>query len=217
MEMKDTLSSCSNSGEQEMQQMHKQAKIPFSMNLDVSVVKSSTLVHNRDNLAKQLNTEVLYKKDFKCALSLIKIQCKVQEIKVADASLGDIDSSGFVSDKGNTYISKNDCSKTSNDQSSGQQSSTSGNERSRPRNECNKRSNSRDDTDIRPFYDTELMVDSNTTPDSSDMCNNEFKDDQYADDHEDERVVLSNLIANLKLDTDKNKKIQKQSKRNTHS
>ncbi|GJZ81071.1 hypothetical protein Tco_0646065 [Tanacetum coccineum] len=31
-------------------------------------------------------------------------------------------------------------------------------------------------------------VDSNTTSDSSDMCNNEFKDDQNADDHENERV-----------------------------
>ncbi|GJV52445.1 hypothetical protein Tco_1448186, partial [Tanacetum coccineum] len=62
--------------------------------------------------------------------------------------------------------------------------------------------------------DTYLMekVDSNTTPDSSDMCNNEFKDDQNADDHEDERVVLADLIANLKCDIDENKKIQKQLK-----
>ncbi|GJY55956.1 hypothetical protein Tco_0455071 [Tanacetum coccineum] len=34
--------------------------------------------------------------------------------------------------------------------------------------------------------------------------------DQYADDHEDERVTLANLIANLKLDIDENKTIQKQ-------
>ncbi|GJZ20008.1 hypothetical protein Tco_0556598 [Tanacetum coccineum] len=60
--------------------------------------------------------------------------------------------------------------------------------------------------------DTALMekVDSNTTPDSSDLCNNDFQDDQYADDNDDERVVLTNLIANLKLDTDENKKIQEQ-------
>ncbi|GJY70077.1 hypothetical protein Tco_0473059 [Tanacetum coccineum] len=52
--------------------------------------------------------------------------------------------------------------------------------------------------------DTSLMekVDSNTTLDSSDMCNNEFKDDQNADDHEDEHVVLADLIANLKCDID---------------
>nr|GEU28761.1 hypothetical protein [Tanacetum cinerariifolium] len=38
--------------------------------------------------------------------------------------------------------------------------------------------------------DTSLMenIDSNTTPDSSDMCTNEFEDDQNADDHEDECV-----------------------------
>nr|GEU42369.1 hypothetical protein [Tanacetum cinerariifolium] len=58
--------------------------------------------------------------------------------------------------------------------------------------------------------DTSLMekVDNNTIPNSSDMCNNEFKDDHNADDHEDERVVLANLIANLKLVTDENKKFQ---------
>ncbi|GKD36361.1 hypothetical protein Tco_1251870 [Tanacetum coccineum] len=62
--------------------------------------------------------------------------------------------------------------------------------------------------------DTSLMekVDSNTTPDSSDICNNAIEADQYDDDHEDERVVLANLITNLKLDTDENKKIQKQLK-----
>ncbi|GJS53684.1 hypothetical protein Tco_0627046 [Tanacetum coccineum] len=53
-------------------------------------------------------------------------------------------------------------------------------------------------------------VNSNTTPDSLDMCNNEFKDGQHADDHEDERVVLANLIENLKLDINENKRIQKQ-------
>ncbi|GJX94843.1 gag-pol polyprotein [Tanacetum coccineum] len=53
-------------------------------------------------------------------------------------------------------------------------------------------------------------VDSNTTPNSLDLRNNDFQDDQYADDNDDERVVLANLIANLKLDTDETKKIQKQ-------
>ncbi|GKF63093.1 hypothetical protein Tco_0183147 [Tanacetum coccineum] len=157
-------------------------------------------------------------------------ECTVQEVKASNAYSGDTDSSGIVSDKGNDQRLEN-------------QSNTSGDESSRSRNECNDKSNSRVDTDIRPSYDTEQMlevpyiveynmfavetqhseqpkninntslmekVDSNTTPDSSDMCNNEFKDDQNADDHEDERVVLANLIANLKLDTDENKKIQKQ-------
>ncbi|GKE51373.1 hypothetical protein Tco_1486529 [Tanacetum coccineum] len=139
-------------------------------------------------------------------------------------------SSGIVSNKGN-------------DQSIENQSNTPVDESSRSRNECNEKSTSADDTDIRPSYDTEPMVevpytveynvfvvetqhseqsknmndtslmekvDSNTTPDSLDMCNNEFKDDQNVDDHEDEHVVLANLISNLKLDIDENKKIQKQ-------
>ncbi|GKA27981.1 hypothetical protein Tco_0714149, partial [Tanacetum coccineum] len=156
-------------------------------------------------------------------------ECKVQEVKGSDASSGDTDSSGIVSDKGDDQCLEN-------------QSNTSRNESSRSRNECNGKGTSGDDTDIRPSYDTEpidevpytveynvfavetqhseqpenindtsLMekVDSHTTPDSSDMCNNEFKDDQN-DDHEDERVVFANLIANLKLDIFENKKIQKQ-------
>ncbi|GKB99299.1 hypothetical protein Tco_0985436, partial [Tanacetum coccineum] len=54
---------------------------------------------------------------------------------------------------------------------------------------------------------------SNVIPNSSDMCDNEGKADQNAKDYEDERVVLANLIENLKLDTDENKKIQKQLKK----
>nr|GEZ65002.1 hypothetical protein [Tanacetum cinerariifolium] len=62
-------------------------------------------------------------------------------------------------------------------------------------------------------------VDSNVIPDHSDMCNNEFEYDQNANDNdEDERVKLANLIANLKLNINENKKIQKQlRKENKHS
>ncbi|GKB56193.1 hypothetical protein Tco_0912379 [Tanacetum coccineum] len=52
--------------------------------------------------------------------------------------------------------------------------------------------------------------DSNVTPDSSDLCDNDIQNDQNV---EDERVALANLIANLKLDVDENKKIQKQLKK----
>ncbi|GJW79970.1 retrovirus-related pol polyprotein from transposon TNT 1-94 [Tanacetum coccineum] len=52
--------------------------------------------------------------------------------------------------------------------------------------------------------------DSNVIPDSPDMCDNDIQTDQNA---EDERVTLANLIANLKLDVDENKKIQKQLKK----
>nr|GEZ96312.1 hypothetical protein [Tanacetum cinerariifolium] len=51
--------------------------------------------------------------------------------------------------------------------------------------------------------------DSNVIPDSPDMCDDDIQNDQNDVESEDERVSLSNLIANLKLDVDENKKIQK--------
>nr|GEU87076.1 hypothetical protein [Tanacetum cinerariifolium] len=56
-------------------------------------------------------------------------------------------------------------------------------------------------------------VDSNVILDSPDMCDNDIQTDQNAKECDDERVVLSNLIENLKLDIDENKKIQKQLKK----
>ncbi|GJX15610.1 retrovirus-related pol polyprotein from transposon TNT 1-94 [Tanacetum coccineum] len=55
--------------------------------------------------------------------------------------------------------------------------------------------------------------DSNAIPDSPDMCANDIQDDQNDVECDDERVALANLIANLKLDVDENKKIQKQLKK----
>ncbi|GJT34746.1 retrovirus-related pol polyprotein from transposon TNT 1-94 [Tanacetum coccineum] len=51
--------------------------------------------------------------------------------------------------------------------------------------------------------------DSNVTPDSPDMCDNDTQDDQNDVECDDERVAL----ANLKIDVDENKKIQKQLKK----
>ncbi|GJY02757.1 hypothetical protein Tco_0360909 [Tanacetum coccineum] len=56
-------------------------------------------------------------------------------------------------------------------------------------------------------------VDSNVIPDSPDMCDNDIQNDQNAIECEDERVAIANLIANLKLDIDENKKIQNQLKK----
>nr|GFA49704.1 hypothetical protein [Tanacetum cinerariifolium] len=55
--------------------------------------------------------------------------------------------------------------------------------------------------------------DSNVIPDSPDMCEEDIQNDQNDVESDDERVVLANLIANLKLDVDGNKKIQKQLKK----
>ncbi|GKB63603.1 retrovirus-related pol polyprotein from transposon TNT 1-94, partial [Tanacetum coccineum] len=56
-------------------------------------------------------------------------------------------------------------------------------------------------------------VDSNVIPYSPDMCDNDIQTDQNAVECDDERVALANLITNLKLDVDENKKIQKQLKK----
>nr|GEW90234.1 hypothetical protein [Tanacetum cinerariifolium] len=55
--------------------------------------------------------------------------------------------------------------------------------------------------------------DSNVIPNSPDMCDDDIQNDQNNVESDDERVVLANLIANLKLDVDENKKIQKQLKK----
>ncbi|GJT64302.1 retrovirus-related pol polyprotein from transposon TNT 1-94 [Tanacetum coccineum] len=55
--------------------------------------------------------------------------------------------------------------------------------------------------------------DSNVTPDSSNICNNDNQVDQNAAECTDERAALANLIANLTLDTEENKTILKQLKK----
>nr|GEX78681.1 hypothetical protein [Tanacetum cinerariifolium] len=55
--------------------------------------------------------------------------------------------------------------------------------------------------------------DSNVTPDSSNMCEDDIQNEQNDVESDDERVALANLFSNLKLDVDENKKIQKQLKK----
>nr|GEW86279.1 hypothetical protein [Tanacetum cinerariifolium] len=159
-----------------------------------------TIIQNKDSIEKCIIERARHKQEIQNRLKrLNERKLQIQEVKASNASSGDTNSYRIVSDKGNDQSLKNQ--------------SRSGDESSRSRNECNDKSNFGDYTDIRPSYDTEptVEVNSNTTPDSSDMCNNEFKDDQNVDDHEDERVVLAKLIANLNCDIDENKKIQKES------
>nr|GFB38861.1 hypothetical protein [Tanacetum cinerariifolium] len=55
--------------------------------------------------------------------------------------------------------------------------------------------------------------DSNVTPDSPDICEDDIQNEQNDVDSDDERIALANLIANLKLDVDENKKTQKKLKK----
>ncbi|GJV53268.1 retrovirus-related pol polyprotein from transposon TNT 1-94 [Tanacetum coccineum] len=56
-------------------------------------------------------------------------------------------------------------------------------------------------------------VDSNVIPNLLDMCDNDDQADQNAKEYKDKRVVLANLIVNLKLDHDENKKTLKHLKK----
>ncbi|GJW41030.1 hypothetical protein Tco_0066875, partial [Tanacetum coccineum] len=57
-----------------------------------------------------------------------------------------------------------------------------------------------------------LKVD-NVIPDSPDMCDNDIQIDQNAEEYDDEHAALANLIINLTLDTEENKKVLKQLKK----
>nr|GEX51915.1 hypothetical protein [Tanacetum cinerariifolium] len=56
-------------------------------------------------------------------------------------------------------------------------------------------------------------VDRNVIPDLPDMCDNNDQAEQNAKECDDERAALANLIANLTLDVEENKKILKQLKK----
>nr|GEV04336.1 hypothetical protein [Tanacetum cinerariifolium] len=55
--------------------------------------------------------------------------------------------------------------------------------------------------------------DSNVILDSLDICDDDIQNDQNDVESDDECVALANLIANLKLDADENKKVQKKLKK----
>nr|GEU36795.1 transposase, Ptta/En/Spm, transposase, Tnp1/En/Spm-like protein [Tanacetum cinerariifolium] len=146
-----------------------------------------TLVHNRDNLAKKLNTEVIHEKNSKSALRVIKVQFhkflqsevlkplnhKGEHIRKIFIEYTGTEAQSFkdliiqnmvsiekciVENNRNAHSLENNYSKAGNDQSLEKQSSTFRNESNRSRNECSKRSSSRNDTDIRPSYDTEPVA-----------------------------------------------------------
>ncbi|GJX00472.1 hypothetical protein Tco_0184385 [Tanacetum coccineum] len=88
METKDTLSSCSDLDKQEIQRMQKQAKI---------------LKENSMNKFHALNTTIQHisNHDFPMNFTFKRELHPLFEVKASDASSGDKDSSGIVSDKGN--------------------------------------------------------------------------------------------------------------------
>ncbi|GJT98173.1 hypothetical protein Tco_1093691 [Tanacetum coccineum] len=116
-------------------------------------------------------------------------ECMVQKVKASDAISGEKDCSQIVSDKGNDQVKVPYTAEYNVFDVDTQHSE-------QPK--C--------------IINTCVMekVDSNIIPDSPDMCDNEIQTDQNAVECDDERVAFANLIANLKLDVDEDKKIQKQ-------
>nr|GEX63026.1 hypothetical protein [Tanacetum cinerariifolium] len=138
------------------------------------------LSQNMNNLEKQLNNEILHKKDSKSALSVIKVQF----------------------DK---FI-HSEMLKSSNYDSNAREA------RQDFKDYTQMEAQSFKDLIIQHMESIEQFkkVDSNVILDSPDMCNNDIQTDKNA---EDEHVALANLIANLKLNIDENKIIQKQLKK----
>ncbi|GJQ90542.1 hypothetical protein Tco_0001681 [Tanacetum coccineum] len=199
METTDTLSSCLDLDEQEIQQLQKQAKILKENSLNkLNALQTTTqhlsssnnlmyytfryafhrlfeadertfrrdfqeythmeaqtfketIIQNINSIEQCIVERENHKQELQNGLKRLnerKLQiqeCNVQKVKASDASSGDNDCSRIVSDK-------------ENDQGLENQSNTSGDESSRSRNECNDKSTSGDDTDIRPSYDTEPIV-----------------------------------------------------------
>ncbi|GKE15413.1 hypothetical protein Tco_1422990 [Tanacetum coccineum] len=110
-----------------------------------------TIIQNMDSIAQCIVESTRHEQELQKRLkrlneSQVQIQeCTVQKVQSSVTSSGDEISSGIVSDEGN-------------DQSSDIQSNTSGDESSRSWNECKDKSTSVDDTDIRPIYDEEPMI-----------------------------------------------------------
>ncbi|GKA46509.1 hypothetical protein Tco_0739392 [Tanacetum coccineum] len=150
------------------------------------------------NLLRKVQREKFRNQQERCSqildtlgdLLVEKVEChdvvKIQECIVQKVKASD------------AILGEKDCSRIvsdkGNDQGLENQSNTSGDESSRSRNELEK-------------------VDSNVILDSPDMYDNEIQTDQNVVECDDERATLANLIANLKLDIDENKKIQKQLKK----
>ncbi|GKA37068.1 hypothetical protein Tco_0723633 [Tanacetum coccineum] len=197
------------------------------------------IIQNMDSIEQCIVERASHEQEIRNGLKRLnerKLQiqkCKVHEVKTFDASSGDKDCNRIVSDKGNDQGLENQCN-TSGDESS--RSRNEYNDKSTFRDDTDIRPSYGTKPMVEVPYTTEYnvfavdtqhseqskciintcvveKVDSNVIPDSPDMCDNEIQTDQNAVECDDERAALANLIANLKLDIDENKKIQKKLKK----
>ncbi|GJV01242.1 hypothetical protein Tco_1334811 [Tanacetum coccineum] len=205
-------------------------------NIEAQTFKE-TIIQNMNTIEQCIVERVSHEQKLQNGLKrLNERKLQIQEYtvqKALDASSGDNDCSMIVSDNGNVQ----DLESQSN--TSGDESSRSRNE-CNDKSTSGDDTDISPTYDIEPMvevpYTAEHNVfvvdtqhyeqfesisntcvvetgDSNVIPDSPDMCDNDIQNDQNVVECDDERVTLANLIANLKLDVEDNKMIQKQLKK----
>ncbi|GJW37252.1 hypothetical protein Tco_0060172 [Tanacetum coccineum] len=156
-----------------------------------------TIIQNMNSIEQCIIERASHEQELKMTLKKLSVrqlqiqQCKVQEVQSSVTSSGDETSSGIVSDE---EIEKKELEAHYGFMAKIQ--------------EVLPAESSSIDTPL------EQKDDSNVTPDSSNICNNDNQVDQNAVEcAADERAALANLIANLTLDTEENKTILKQLKK----
>ncbi|GJU36813.1 hypothetical protein Tco_1185167 [Tanacetum coccineum] len=182
-----------------------------------------TLIQNMDYVKKSIEKRALHKMEYDSRVNERQLQiqqCKVQEVQSSVTSSGDETSSGIVSDE---EIEKKELEAHYGFMAKIQEvlpaeSSSIDTPLEQVQNHdasnvfANERRHSEQPESINDTYVLE-KDDSNVTPDSSNICNNDNQVDQNAAECVDERAALANLIANLTLDTEENKTILKQLKK----
>ncbi|GJX53571.1 hypothetical protein Tco_0281940 [Tanacetum coccineum] len=185
-----------------------------------------TIIQNMNSIEQCIIERASHEQELKMTLKKLSErqlqiqQCKVQEVQSSVTSSGDETSSGIVSDE---EIEKKELEAHYGFMAKIQEvlpaeSSSIDTPLEQVQNHdesnvfANERRHSEQPESINDTYVLE-KDDSNVTPDSSNICNNDNQVDQNAAECVDERAALANLIANLTLDTEENKTILKQLKK----
>ncbi|GKB84063.1 hypothetical protein Tco_0956335 [Tanacetum coccineum] len=115
-------------------------------NMEAQTFKE-TIIQNIDSIEQCIIEKACHEQEIQNRLKRLNerklqiLDCKVQKVKAMDASSGDTNCIDCIQDKGMMQGFEN-------------QGNTSRDKSSRSRNECNDKSTSGDDTNIRPSYDT---------------------------------------------------------------
>ncbi|GKA34670.1 hypothetical protein Tco_0721099 [Tanacetum coccineum] len=179
-----------------------------------------TIIQNMNSIEQCIIERACHEQELKMTLKKLSErqlqiqQCKVQEVQSSVTSSGDETSSGIVSDE---EIEKKELeahygfmAKIQEVLPAESSSIDKPLEQVQNHNESNVYDNVRRHSEQpESINDTYVLEkdDSNVTPDSSNICTNDNQVDQNAAECVDERAALANLIANLTLDTEENKTI----------